>query len=86
MDIYAHDNIRNINKIYQDYGISNLHTKVNENKDMTNGLIVIPPGAKEANLLKNIGPYKTGFVVVGQSINLMNMMKDLFQITPIGMN
>jgi len=81
VDIYAHDNIRNINKIYQDYGISNLHTKrINENKDMKNGLIVIPPGARKANLLKNIGPYKTGFCS-GWAINKLDEYDEGFKIS-----
>ena len=81
VDIYAHDNIRNINKIYQDYGISNLQTKrINENKDMTNGLIVIPPGARKANLLKNIGRYKTGFCS-GWAINRLDEYDEGFKIS-----
>lgn len=81
INIYAHDNIRSINKIYSKHGVSNLNTlRINPNKNMTNGLIIMPPGAKKSKLLKDLGMYKTGFCS-GWTINSIKEYDIGFQIS-----
>ena len=54
--------------------------RINPNKNMTNGLIIMPPGAKKSKLLKDLGTYKTGFCS-GWTINSAKEYDIGFQIS-----
>ncbi|MBA4729634.1 MAG: ligase-associated DNA damage response exonuclease [SAR86 cluster bacterium] len=62
IEVFAHNAIRSINKIYSKFGVGHLETKtISSKQGYKDGIVVMPPGARKSKLLAELAPYRTAF-------------------------